>query len=73
MQKLQNRFDEASYNAARAEMLLPENAGYLEAEGMEKTYKFTQKQLKEEVDITTAQKVLWVLLTSYEMLFINWL
>ena len=66
MQKLQTRFDEASYNAARAEMLLPENAGYLEAEGMEKTYKFTQKQLKEEVDITTAQKVLWVLQTSYE-------
>ena len=58
MQKLQTRFGEASYNAARAEMLLPEDRGYLEAEGMEKTYKFTQEQLKEEIDITTAQKVI---------------
>lgn len=38
-------------------MLLPEDRGYLEAEGMEKTYKFTQEQLKQEIDITTAQKV----------------
>jgi len=47
-----------AYNAARSEMLLPEERGYLEAEGMEKTYKIKQDQLKEEVDITTAQKVI---------------
>jgi len=39
-------------------MLLQEDRGFLEAEGMEKTYKITQQQLKQEVDITTAQKVL---------------
>lgn len=57
MRKLQKRFGEVAYNAAQSEMLLPEDRGYLEAEGMEKTYKITQKQLRKEVDITTAQKV----------------
>ena len=54
---MQQRFSEVAYNAARSEMLLPEDKGYLEAEGMEKTYKVTQEQLRKEVDITTAQKV----------------
>jgi len=57
VQKMQKRFGEAAYNAARSEMLLPEEKGYIEVEGMEKTYKITQEQLKKEVDITTAQKV----------------
>jgi U3 small nucleolar RNA-associated protein 7 len=57
LQKMQKRFGELAYNAARSEMLLPEDRGYLEAEGMEKTYKFTQEQIRKEVDVTTAQKV----------------
>ena len=57
VQKMQKRFGEAAYNAARSELLLPEEKGYIEVEGMEKTYKITQEQLKTEVDITTAQKV----------------
>ena len=58
LQKMQQKISEVAYNAARSEMLLQEDRGYLEAEGMEKTYKVTQQQLKQEVDITTAQKVL---------------
>ena len=54
---MQQRFSEIAYNAARSEMLLPEDKGYLEVEGMEKTYKITQEQLRKEVDVTTAQKV----------------
>ena len=54
---MQQRFSEVAYNAARSEMLLPEDRGYLEPEGMEKTYKITQERLRKEVDITTAQKV----------------
>jgi hypothetical protein len=57
IQKMQKRFGEIAYNAARSEMLLPEDRGYLEVEGMERTYKITQQQLRKEVDITTAQKV----------------
>lgn len=43
-------------------MLLPEDRGFLEVEGMEKTYKVTQDQLRKEVDITTAKKVSTALL-----------
>ena len=57
LQKMQQKISEVAYNAARSEMLLQEDKGYLEVEGMEKTYKVTQQQLKQEVDITTAQKV----------------
>ena len=55
---MQQRFSEIAQNAAQSELLLPEASGYLEPEGIEKTYKITQNQLKEEVDITTAQKVI---------------
>jgi len=54
---MQKRFSELAYNAAQSEVLLSEDRGYLEAEGMEKTYKITQQQLRKEVDITTARKV----------------
>jgi U3 small nucleolar RNA-associated protein 7 len=61
MQKLQARFGELAYNAAQSEMLLPEDRGYLETEGMEKTYKISQEQLRAQVDLTTAQKVFCVI------------
>ena len=57
LQKMQKRFGEAAYKSAQSDILLLEDRGYLEAEGMEKTYKFTQEQIRNEVDITTAQKV----------------
>ncbi|KAJ3012200.1 Small subunit (SSU) processome component [Thoreauomyces humboldtii] len=47
----------AALAAAKAEFLLPSEAGYLEAEGMEKTWKFTQSQLKEHVDLSTSSKM----------------
>ncbi|KAK9468021.1 WD40-repeat-containing domain protein [Lipomyces arxii] len=54
------RTDQYQKDAIRAakstELLLQEDAGYLEAEGMEKTYKFTQDELRKNVDITTAHK-----------------
>lgn len=54
---MQKRFGEAVYKSAQSDLLLLEDRGYLEAEGMEKTYKFKQEQIRNEVDITTAQKV----------------
>eukprot|EP00049_Salpingoeca_infusionum_P018217 m.356247 g.356247 ORF g.356247 m.356247 type:complete len:577 (-) comp17484_c0_seq1:218-1948(-) len=48
---------QAAYEAARAEILLPEQSGFLEAEGMEKTFKFRQTELQEHVDETSARKV----------------
>ncbi|KAI9295922.1 BING4CT-domain-containing protein [Neoconidiobolus thromboides FSU 785] len=38
-------------------MLLPEEEGYLEAEGLEKTYKFTQEKIKPHVSISAASKI----------------
>jgi hypothetical protein len=65
VQKLQKRFGEFAYNAARSEMLLPTDRGFLEVEGMEKTYKVRQGQLLKQVDITTAQKVSMVIFGAY--------
>jgi hypothetical protein len=31
---------------------------YLEADGMEKTFKFTQKQIQSQLDVTSAKKVI---------------
>ncbi|RCH91842.1 Small subunit (SSU) processome component, partial [Rhizopus stolonifer] len=48
---------DAARAAARAEMLLQEEAGYLEAEGLEKTFKFRQDQLVSSFDVNTASKI----------------
>lgn len=54
---------EAAKAAARAEMLLHEESGYLEAEGIENTHYFSQEKLKKEVDVNTASKVsTWIYL-----------
>ena len=50
----EERITEAADLAAASEILLPSQAGFLEAEGMEKTYKFTQRELREHVDLATA-------------------
>ncbi|KAJ1494227.1 hypothetical protein T484DRAFT_1766442 [Baffinella frigidus] len=47
----------AAAAAARAEILLPSDAGYLEGEGMEKTQRFQQHKIKAEVDGASAQKI----------------
>ncbi|KAI9501477.1 WD40-repeat-containing domain protein [Coemansia spiralis] len=51
------RREAAIVDAARSEVLLAESAGFLEAEGMERTYRFTQKQLAENLDISSAGKI----------------
>lgn len=56
MQQEKNSRD-AARAAARAELLLQEEAGYLEAEGLEKTFKFRQDQLKDSFDVNTVSKV----------------
>ena len=43
--------------ATRAEILLTEEQGHLESEGMERTWKLTQKELSKLVDVNTARKM----------------
>lgn len=46
LERTEKKFEEAAHSTAIAELLLPEEAGFLEAEGMEETFKFDQNQLK---------------------------
>ena len=48
---------EAVMRLARAEILLPSEEGFLEAEGMERTYKFNQQTIKGAVDVGNARKI----------------
>lgn len=56
-EKRSQRIADALYDTRNTDLLKTEDGGYLEAEGMEKTYKITQKEIKEEVDLNTRQKI----------------
>eukprot|EP00055_Hartaetosiga_balthica_P007218 m.24476 g.24476 ORF g.24476 m.24476 type:complete len:567 (+) comp5657_c0_seq1:88-1788(+) len=57
MEKATRKDKLAAVQAAQAEILLTENAGFLEAEGMERTYKFSQDEISTHVDESTAKKM----------------
>ncbi|CAO3622847.1 unnamed protein product [Cunninghamella blakesleeana] len=57
LEKQEKRAFQAAQAAARAEILLGEEAGYLESEGLEKTYNYRQDQLVKDTDTNTASKV----------------
>ncbi|KAI0244435.1 putative U3 small nucleolar RNA-associated protein 7, partial [Massospora cicadina] len=48
--------DDTATLLAKTELFLTEEAGILEAEGLEKTFKFTQEQLKPNLSISAAAK-----------------
>ncbi|KAI0242980.1 putative U3 small nucleolar RNA-associated protein 7 [Massospora cicadina] len=50
------RPDDTATLLAKTELFLTEEAGILEAEGLEKTFKFTQEQLKPNLSISAAAK-----------------
>jgi U3 small nucleolar RNA-associated protein 7 len=47
----------AAARLARNELLLTEEAGFAEAEGLERTYHFRQADLAAAVDVSSASKV----------------
>lgn len=56
--KAQRRAQNAALHSAKSELLLTEQAGFLEAEGeMERTFKFSQEELAKHVDLASARKV----------------
>jgi len=57
LEKTEKLAEEAVKDAVKAQILLTEEAGYLEPEGMEETHLFTQKDLLPHVDIQTANKM----------------
>jgi U3 small nucleolar RNA-associated protein 7 len=48
---------QAATSAARAELLLPAEAGFLETDGLKKTCYVTQNEISASVDIQSSQKV----------------
>lgn len=57
MKRLESKFQDAAKSAAQTEYLLLQNQGFLEAEGdLERTYKVKQKEIKDNVDISTQKK-----------------
>lgn len=57
LKRANKRQRDAAYAAARSEILLQESAGFLEAEGLERTYKFQQEEIREHVDMATKRKM----------------
>lgn len=65
IKRTDERYQEAVEQAALTELLLAEEAGMLEAEGMEKTYHFQQRDIVKEVDYQTASKKFDFKLTEF--------
>eukprot|EP00013_Stygamoeba_regulata_P001729 CAMPEP_0177638632 /NCGR_PEP_ID=MMETSP0447-20121125/5594_1 /TAXON_ID=0 /ORGANISM="Stygamoeba regulata, Strain BSH-02190019" /LENGTH=513 /DNA_ID=CAMNT_0019140611 /DNA_START=165 /DNA_END=1706 /DNA_ORIENTATION=+ len=64
--KRQEKWSKASQQeAAKAEILLTGDAGCLEAEGMESTFKFTQHQLRDIVEEQTQRKMFDLNLSTF--------
>lgn len=53
---LDEQYKEAVEAASKTDILLQEEVGFLEAEGMEKTFRFKQDEIVKAVDISTANK-----------------
>uniref|UniRef100_A0A7S3DE57 BING4 C-terminal domain-containing protein n=1 Tax=Palpitomonas bilix TaxID=652834 RepID=A0A7S3DE57_9EUKA len=55
--KVEKTIEETEILNAMNDIALPEEAGFLEAEGREKTYKYTQDEIKQNVDEQSASKI----------------
>lgn len=66
IKKVDKQYKEAVKSAAATELLLPEEAGYLEADGpIEKTFKFKQDDIQQAVDESTKHKKFQLHLPDY--------
>lgn len=65
LKRMDAEYEEARETAERAEILLTEENGFIEGEGMEKTWRFRQEEIVENVDISTANKRFDLKLNDY--------
>jgi U3 small nucleolar RNA-associated protein 7 len=65
LKQMDDDFLEAREDAERAEILLTEEQGFLESEGIEKTWRFKQDEIVKHVDIGTANKRFELKLNDY--------
>ncbi|AQZ10205.1 UTP7 (YER082C) [Zygosaccharomyces parabailii] len=72
LKKIDDQYKDAVSSAAATQYLLPESAGFLEAEDeMEKTFKVKQSEIKDNVDIATANKALDLSLKEFGPYSVN--
>ncbi|CCF60720.1 hypothetical protein KAFR_0L01120 [Kazachstania africana CBS 2517] len=73
LKRIDDQYTRAVSSAAATEYLLPESAGFLEAEDeMEKTFKVSQREIKSSVDVSTANKALDLSLKEFGPYHINY-
>lgn len=65
IKQFDEEYKEALKKAANTDMLLQEEAGYLEAEGMEKTFRYKQEDIADAVDLATSNKKFSLKLTDF--------
>ncbi|KAG0682196.1 Small subunit (SSU) processome component [Pichia californica] len=65
IQQMEDDYEDALESAQKAEILLTEEQGFVEAEGMERTWKFKQDDIVKNVDISTAAKHFELKLKDY--------
>ena len=62
----------SALKSAQSELLLTEQVGYLEAQEMEKTWKFTQQAIKSAVDVNTSRKMFDLTLDQFGPYTLNY-
>lgn len=67
-----NSIIESAQAAGDAEILLPAESGYIEMENGIKTYKLTQKELRQNVDLNTARNIMNLSLTNFGPYNVNY-
>jgi U3 small nucleolar RNA-associated protein 7 len=65
LRKIDLKQKQVALEAFQSEMLLLEEEGALEGEGLERTWKFTQNSIKDHVDINTEKKMFDLKLTDF--------
>ena len=64
-EKRSERIAEALYDNVNVDILKTEGGGFIETEGMERTFKLKQKDLAKEVDMNTRQKIFSLTLDQF--------
>lgn len=65
LQETQDRIVEAASATGATEILLPEEAGFIQMDNGVKTFKLKQKDLKKEVDLNTGKNIMDLYLTKF--------
>lgn len=65
LKKMDEDYQQSVESAQKAEILLTEEQGFIETEGMEKSWRFKQDEIVENVDISTANKRFDLKLNDY--------